>query len=60
MAKIARGETFRQSTKENERNDRITNLTAAYTRASADALLRGIALNYMFGSWKCFNKNLMI
>lgn len=50
MAKIARGETFRHGTNEKERNDRITTLIAAYTSASADALLRGIALNYMIGS----------
>ena len=54
MAKINRGETFRQSSKEQERNARITTLTTNYTRASADALLRGIALNYMVGNWTNF------
>ena len=45
--KIGRGDSFRPSVQERRRNERIQNLVASYTQATADDLLRGIAYNYM-------------
>ena len=45
--KIGRGDTFKPSAKERRRNERIANLIAGYTRATADSFLTGIAYNYM-------------
>ena len=43
--KIGRGDSFRPSVQERRRNERIQNLVASYTQATADDLLRGIAYN---------------
>ena len=47
MHRVQRGDTFRPSAKEAQRNTRIINLLSNYTRATADNFLRSVAYNYM-------------